>query len=328
MAYSGKTIAAAKAVLADRVSVRQAQADRRLAEVYQKLPQVRRIDSELRSQMMELAMAVFQKDNSDDLEKMAARNLKLQSQREELLASAGFPADYTDDKPICPECEDRGFVGSRMCTCLAELCARQQIKELSALLKLGNESFDNFRIDYYSARTSPDYGVSPRENMEMVYEQCVYYARNFGKNSGNICFRGGTGLGKTFLAACIAREVSNGGNSVVYDTAINILDAFERVKFGNDTEEAEEYTQQVLNCDLLILDDLGTEMKTQFTVSALYNIINTRLMKDRKTLLTTNLTLNEMKERYTPQIMSRIEGEYTTLFFFGDDIRIMKNSQI
>ena len=327
MAYSGKTIAAAKAVLADRVSVRQAQADRRMMEVYQRIPQIRRIDAELRQQMMELAMAVFQNDNGDSVKNLAEKNLKLQSQRKKLLTDAGYPADYTDDKPLCNACGDRGFVGSRMCACLAELCARQQIKELSALLKLGNESFDNFRIDYYSPAQHTDYGVSPRDNMEMVYEQCVYYARNFGKDSGNICFRGSTGLGKTFLAACIAREVSNNGWSVVYDTAINILDAFERVKFGSNTEEAEEYTEQVMSCDLLILDDLGTEMKTQFTISALYNIINTRLMKDKKTLLTTNLTLDELKERYTPQIMSRIEGEYTTLFFFGEDIRVKKNRQ-
>lgn len=327
MAYSGKTIAAAKEVLADRVSVRQAQADRRLTEVYQRIPQIRRIDSDLRSQMLELAMSVFQKESGEVLENMAARNIELQKQREKLLTDAGYPPDYTDDKPFCKACEDRGYVGSRMCACLAELCAKQQIKELSALLKLGNESFDNFKIDLYSAKTDPNYGVSPRANMEMVYEQCVYYARSFGKDSGNICFRGSTGLGKTFLAACIAREVANNGYSVVYDTAINVLDSFEQVKFGNDAEQAEEYTQQVLNCDLLILDDLGTEMKTQFTVSALYNIINTRLMKNKKTLLTTNLTLNEMKDRYSPQIMSRIEGEYTTLFFFGDDIRVMKNRQ-
>lgn len=327
MAYSGKTIAAAKAVLADRVSVRQAQADRRLAEVYQRIPQIRRIDSELRSQMLELAVAAFQSDNSDSVKNLAARNLELQSQREKLLTDAGYPADYTDDKPVCSLCADRGYVGSRMCSCLAELCARQQIKELSALLKLGSESFDDFRMDYYSAVRHADYGVAPRDNMELVYEQCVHYARNFGKDSANLCFRGGTGLGKTFLAACIAREVSGNGWSVVYDTAINVLDAFERVKFNND-EDAEEYTGQVLNCDLLILDDLGTEMKTQFTVSALYNIVNTRLLKNKKTLLTTNLTLNEMKERYTPQIMSRIEGEYTTLFFFGDDIRVMKNNSL
>ena len=150
MAYSGKTIAAAKAVLADRVSVRQAQADRRLAEVYQRIPQIRRIDSELRSQMLELAVAAFQSDNSDSVKNLAAKNLELQSQREKLLTDAGYPADYTDDKPVCSLCADRGYVGSRMCSCLAELCARQQIKELSALLKLGSESFDDFRMDYYT----------------------------------------------------------------------------------------------------------------------------------------------------------------------------------
>lgn len=326
MAYSGKTIAAAKEILADRVGVRRAKADRRLQEVYEQIPQIRRIDADLRSQMLELAEAAFRSNNDSDVQELAARNLALQQQREKLLTDAGYPADYTDDKPVCSACGDRGYVGSRMCVCLADLCAKQQIKELSALLNLGSESFDSFKMDYYSPVADPNYGVSSRENMEMVYEQCVYYARRFGKDSANICFRGGTGLGKTFLAACIAREVSGNGWSVVYDTSINVLDAFERVKFSSD-EDAEEYTQQVLNCDLLIMDDLGTEMKTQFTVSALYNIINTRLMKNKKTLLTTNLTLNEMKERYTPQIMSRIEGEYTTLFFFGEDIRVKKNNQ-
>ncbi len=325
MAYSGKTISAAKAVLADRVNLRRTRADKRLEEVYRNVPQIKKIDAELRRQMADLAVAVFENNNSEEIKKLAGENTALQNQRASLLTAAGYPDDYTDDKPLCPDCGDRGYVGGRMCTCLAQICARQQLKELSSLLKLGDESFDNFRLELYSPVIDPDYGVSPRDNMELILEQSQSYAATFGKTSGNLCFRGGTGLGKTYLAACVAREVSNRGWSVVYDTAISAFDAFERVKFGGATEETEEYTNRVLDCDLLILDDLGTEMKTQFTVSALYSIINTRLMKDKKTLLTTNLTLNEMAERYTPQILSRIEGEYTTFFFFGNDIRVRKN---
>ena len=164
--------------------------------------------------------------------------------------------------------------------------------------------------------------------MEIIYETCVEYARKFGKNSMNLFFNGAPGLGKTFLSACIAHVVSENGYSVVYDMASSVFSRFEDVKFlrTEDPEEARSEVKRYLECDLLIFDDLGTEMTTQFTVSALYEIINTRLITGKKTIVSSNLTLDELSRRYSEQIMSRLEGEYQVLTFRGDDIRKKRNT--
>ena len=219
-----------------------------------------------------------------------------------------------------------------MCRCLQKLCAQEQIRELSKLLDLGEQSFDTFRMDYYSQTPWPGRGASPRENMELVYEVCLNYAQKFGRfYFKNLFLSGAPGLGKTFLSACIARTVSENGFSVVYDTAGNVFAQFEARKFQRDSDdgrEAKDETRRYLNCDLLILDDLGSELTTQFTQSALYELVNTRLVAGRNTVISSNLTLEEAARRYSPQIASRLEGEYHVLHFFGDDIRLLKKNRL
>src|SRR5699024_1897437 len=208
------------------------------------------------------------------------------------------------------------------------LCAQEQIQELSKLLDLGEQSFDAFRLDYYSDQLWPGRASSPRTNMDLVYEVCLNYAQKFGRfHFKNLFLTGAPGLGKTFLSACIARSVSEQGFSVVYDTAGNIFAQFENRKFQRDAEgvqTARDETRRYLNCDLLILDDLGSELTTQFTQSALYELINTRLVSDRRTVISSNLTPEDVVRRYTPQISSRLLGEFYILHFFGDDIRLLK----
>ena len=204
----------------------------------------------------------------------------------------------------------------------------EQIQELSKLLDLGEQSFDAFRLDYYSDQLWPGRASSPRTNMDLVYEVCLNYAQKFGRfHFKNLFLTGAPGLGKTFLSACIARSVSEQGFSVVYDTAGNIFAQFENRKFQRDAEgvqTARDETRRYLNCDLLILDDLGSELTTQFTQSALYELINTRLVSDRRTVISSNLTPEDVVRRYTPQISSRLLGEFYILHFFGDDIRLLK----
>jgi len=163
--------------------------------------------------------------------------------------------------------------------------------------------------------------------MEIIYETCVEYARKFGQKSMNLFFNGAPGLGKTFLSACIARVVADNGYSVVYDMAASIFAKFEEAKFSRteDPEESRAEVRRCLECDLLILDDLGTEMTTAFTVSALYELVNTRLVTGKKTIVSSNLTINELRRRYSGQIMSRLEGEYQVLTFRGEDIRKRRN---
>ena len=191
------------------------------------------------------------------------------------------------------------------------------------MLDLGSQSFDTFSLDWYSDRVEPGNSKSARSHMEMVYNSCAEFAHQFGRRPGNLLLFGNPGLGKTHLSAAIAREVSDGGSSVVYDTAGHVFSCFEAEKFGRE-EERESGVERILGCDLLILDDLGTEMTTSFVVSALYQIVNTRLLERRSTIISTNLTPDQIAGRYSPQIASRIEGEYEILPFFGEDIRVQK----
>ena len=259
------------------------------------------------------------------------KNLDLQAERAELLVAHGYPADALDDKPACPKCNDTGWRGAVMCQCLKNLCAQEQIKELSKLLDLGEQSFDTFSLDVYSPSPWRGSGISPRENMEMVYEICLNYAQKFGRfYFNNLFLSGAPGLGKTFLSACIARTVSENGFSVVYDTAVNIFSRFEDKKFSrdaDDTREARDETRRYLSCDLLILDDLGSEMTTPFVQSALYTLINSRLTADRRTVISSNLSMEDVRRRYAPQIASRLEGEYRVLPFFGEDIRLLRKQR-
>ena len=211
-----------------------------------------------------------------------------------------------------------------MCSCLEKFCQEEQRKNLTSLLSANLSSFDDFSLDYYN--TIPDHtlGISPREQMEMVYETCVDYARKFSLRSKSLLMNGGTGLGKTFLSACIARQVVSMGFSVVYDTAIHVFSCLEKEKFGNADAEEKRMAQRIMECDLLILDDLGTEMSTSFISPALYGIINGRILENKPTIISTNLTLGELSRRYTPQIASRLMGEYISLVFIGQDIRLQK----
>ena len=225
---------------------------------------------------------------------------------------------------MCPICRDSGYVGENMCTCLAEYCRSEQKKELTSLLST-NATFDDFTLDYYPTAVNPITGLSPREQMEINYEFCVEYARHFRPGPDrNLLFNGAPGLGKTFLSACIAREVVDHGYSVVYDTAIHVFSCMEKQKFGGGTEEDVRMAERILACDLLILDDLGTEMSTAFIPSALYTIINSRILSEKPTIISTNYTIAQLSQRYTPQIASRLEGEYRLLPFAGSDIRKLK----
>ena len=302
-------------------------------DAYARQPRLEQLDRQLQQTMAQLVAAALRRgdDPARAVREVRERNLAIQQERAVLLGALGLPEDALDDKPACPLCGDTGWQGAKMCRCLRELCAREQIAELSKLLDLGEQSFDTFRMDYYSQSPWPG-GTSPRENMELVYEVCLNYAQKFGRFPiRNLFLTGAPGLGKTFLSACIARTVSEKGHSVVYDTAGNIFAQFEARKFQRDSadgQEARDETRRYLNCDLLILDDLGSELVTQFTQSALYELVNSRLVGEKHTVISTNLTLEEAARRYPPQIASRLEGEYHALHFFGDDIRLLKKRQM
>ncbi|MBQ6986107.1 MAG: ATP-binding protein [Oscillibacter sp.] len=325
MAYDEEILRRAKQRLEAGRAERRETLESRRENAYRRQPRLREIDAELRRTSARVLSAALRPggDPQRAVERLREKNLDLQAEKKSLLAQLHLPPDYLSGRPDCPLCQDTGYVDERMCRCLRKLCAQEQQKELSKMLDLGNQSFDSFSLHWYSDRTDRKKDASPRENMEAIYEACQEYARKFGPDSGNLLFFGSTGLGKTFLSAAIAREVSASGFSVVYDTAAHIFQQFEAEKFDRE-EDAGHDVRRVLRCDLLILDDLGTEHATPFVKSALYQIINTRLLERRATILSTNLEPKNIGKHYSPQIASRIEGEYQIFGFFGEDIRQLR----
>lgn len=329
MPYDGKLLARARGELDKLRTANQDEMQRRYNEVCARLPEVRNIDACLRGHMAQLVRLTIGKkpDMQEQIAALREENLDLQMRRAELLTAAGFGAGYLDEIVSCPLCRDTGVYEGGVCRCLDRLYNKELTKELGILMRRGDESFDKFDLSLYPTATDTSAGMVPREVMRKVSEACRRYADNFSGASANLLFQGGTGLGKTYLSACIARVVSGRGFSVCYDTAASALDKYELAKFNRDTPEGEAAAVRIRrmeSCDLMILDDLGTEMPTPMGQSALYTLVNNRLVNDRKTIISTNLTNEELNKRYTPQIASRILGEFQCLPFVGTDIRRLK----
>ena len=330
MAYEGKILRRALQRFEEDKREREERFQSRREGVFQRQPRLREIEGELRATASRILASALRRgtDPRAAVEALKKQNLGLQEERRLLLEALGLPEDCLEDRPACPLCGDTGWRDGRMCRCLKAYCAREQQRELSRMLDLGNQSFETFSLEWYSEAEDPALGVSPRENMDWIFRTCRRYAAAFSPESGNLLFTGNPGLGKTFLSAAIAREVSAEGFSVVYDTACHIFERFEARKFGRELGEAVDAdVERVLDCDLLILDDLGTEMTTPFVQSALYSIVNSRITNRRAAILSTNLKLDELARRYSPQTASRLEGEYQILPFFGEDIRRLRKER-
>ena len=322
MSYDGIIMQRAIARFDQAKQRREAETEQRRRAVFARQPRLREIDRALRGTMSRIVAAAARRgeDPLPALRALRDENLGLQRERAALLQEMGYPADYLEDTPACAACGDTGYTRSGVCDCLKKYYAREQLAELSRLLPLGEARFETFRFDLYDSNVWDSYGASPRANMEHNFDVCRDYANQFSKGSGSLLLSGGTGLGKTFLSACIARVVSEAGFSVVYDTAISVFARFEDAKFRPD-DAGDADVRRCENCDLLILDDLGTEMTTSFVQSALYQIVNGRMLSGRSTIISTNLNPDELSARYGAPILSRIEGAYEILPFFGDDIR-------
>lgn len=328
MAYDGKIMRRALRAFEEERRVREEREARLREDIFRRSPRLREIERELRAAMARLVTVTFRRgtDPAEEVARLRTENLRLQEERQALLETLGLPADCLEEKPACPLCGDTGYRDGGVCRCLRGYYAREQQKELSRMLDLGNQSFDTFSLEWYPDRVEPGQKRSARSHMEeRVYNSCAEFAHRFGRGFENLLFFGAPGLGKTHLSAAIAREVSGAGWSVVYDTAGHVFRMFEDQKFGR--EEAGEDVERVLRCDLLILDDLGTELTTAFVQSALYEIVNTRLVERRPTILSTNLMPSDLGRRYSPQAASRIEGEYQLLPFVGEDIRRLKRER-
>ncbi len=330
MGYDKKLLAEARRELERERASRSEAFEERRREVYAREPRIRAIDRTLSQTAAAVLKAAMNTggDPAAAIEGLRQQNLALQAERAGLLSRMGLSADYLTEKPMCEKCGDTGYAGSATCDCVKERYAKLLRKQLSTVLPIRDQNFARFNMEYYSTRPDKRLGLSPRENMEYNLDECKAYAKNFGAQSPNLLLYGSTGLGKTFLSSCIAEAVAARGFSVAYDTAINIVAAYETIKFGGGNgEEAAERAARYERADLLIIDDMGTEMGTAFTVSALYNLINNRLMARRPMIVNTNLPPEALSEKYSPAVASRLLGEFISLRFFGDDIRLLKKQK-
>jgi DNA replication protein DnaC len=310
-----------------RDSLRQENALRR-AEVRRRLPALEELERRMAAVGAGVTKAVVaDPDRARELiENLGRESLALQRQREALLLTAGYTADYLAERSLCPHCGDMGYIGARRCSCFEKLLRAEAHAWLGTTAPLDRCSFSGFRLDLYPEAAEGG-EVSPRERMGNILSACQRYARDFSPTSHSLLFMGPTGLGKTHLSLAIAGEVLARGYGVLYASVQQLMDRLENEKFSRSSEAKEQYTDNmgiVMGCDLLILDDLGAEFTTSFTSSALYNIINTRITEGKPVIVSTNLTSKNIEERYSQRMSSRLICEYSVYQFSGLDIRFVK----
>ena len=320
MAYNKENYRRIRATYQTKYLKAREEADRRMAELHEKSPAVAAIDRELALTGAEIAMAAIG-TGAEYREKLAAveqKNLALQRERAILLEKLGYPADYTLPPYECEICRDSGFVGTKMCDCMRRelVLAAYEASGLGELMK--TQSFESFSLDYYKG------DAVEAEKMKKNLEILSTYAENFDKGADSLILCGATGLGKTHLSTAVARRVIDRGFDVYYTGAIAMFADFEHARFGTGLGEQMADPARYVDCDLLILDDLGTEVTNQFTNSCLYTVLDQRINLRRPTIINTNLTGKEIKARYTDRIASRILGGFKPLLFVGTDVRRQK----
>lgn len=319
MAYSKETYKKAEQELAQRRSRALAERENHHRIAVETVPEILEAEEKMSRAGLATIKAVGMgaADAKEYIQKLSEINLEAQAQRRLLLKSNGFPEDWLDVHYTCKKCEDKGFVSGIMCGCFKELLKSIEYEKLCSKLPVGNCRFDNFKLDYY-----PDgAGTSPKKRMESVLNYCKAYAADFSRRSPSLLLYGKTGLGKTHLSLAIAGKAVEEGYGVIYSSAQNLFNKLEKDKFGKADANTEE---AILDCDLLIIDDLGAEFTTQFTVSALYNIINSRELEGKPTIISTNLMPEQLTKAYGERIASRILSNYVMLYFDGSDIRQIK----
>ena len=295
-------------------------AEAKREEIRKKLPEVDKIQQDLAAVGLEISRLFFLKEEGPaKLEELKTRSNALVAKRTEVLIKNGYEANAMQPEFICPFCEDKGYIGGRMCACHKQLLKDIMRMEVSRYAPLERCTFDNFDLRYYS-EVPLENSVVPRQRAEKISDAAFRYAQGFQRGSKNILFLGSTGLGKTHLSLAIANMVINKGLSVCYGTSQNICDDLRSEMFGRDN--GLDYTKEkVLSADLLIIDDLGTEIENQYNTATLYNIINSRILSGRPTVISTNYDFDELLDKYDQRITSRLNGEYVKMTLVGMDIR-------
>ena len=299
--------------------------EERRKEIYARLPVVRQLEAEIAERSVACAKKLLEGDKSV-LDRLKEDLRDLREQKALIIRAAGYPDDYLELHYRCPDCRDTGLIDGRKCHCFLQ--AQMKLLHAQSNLEdvLERENFKALSYEYYDdTEILPQLGITNAAYMRRVVAGCREFVRDFDKKHDNLLFTGSTGVGKTFLTNCIARELMDDFHSVIYLTASDLFDVFSRNKFDYDNaEDMKDMYRFILDCDLLIIDDLGTELNNSFTSSQLFYCINERMNMSRSTIISTNLTLARLRDSYTDRVTSRIMSGYRIIPLYGGDIRVLK----
>lgn len=295
-------------------------------EVYAQIPAIAKIDSSLNRNGVALIRSMLNPAHSKDIDAFRENSDELLRTKKMLLVENDYPADYLDVHYDCNSCQDTGFMGDKPCKCFKQNLINMAYEQSNLKDILAFENFSNFNFSYYSPERESNMSRSPRKNMENIYQASVGFVEKFETEKSNLLFYGPTGLGKTFLCNCIAKELLDNGYNVLYLTAIELFKLFDEARFHREDMplESKNILDTLNTVDLLIIDDLGTEFGNSFTAPDLFGVLNNRYLAQKSTIISTNLDPNEWKDLYSERVASRIFGNYTAYKFFGCDVRLLK----
>lgn len=304
----------------------QADLEARRAAVYQAVPEIEAIDREIQSAGLSIIKLAVNApaDIQRRLEALREQQKSLQLRRKAHLLENGFAADELSIRYMCEKCQDTGVQGDHPCECYRRRLVMKAFEKSNLSQQLRNQSFKTFDFSLYSQEIDPQYGISPYTAIQNIVKLCRDFIADFERTDKNLLFWGESGLGKTFLSTCIAKELIKQGYSVIYETTYQIVSLLEDYKFkrSEDIGALKAQSQRLYESDLLILDDLGAEFSTAYTNAALFDILNSRLIANKKTIINTNLSMKELADRYSERVISRIMGSYQILQFIGEDLRL------
>lgn len=295
----------------------------RKEKLYNAYPRLKELDGLIASSSTHCARQLLEGDTGA-LDQLKHDIYCYRTEWESIVVNAGYDKDWLKPVYTCPDCQDTGYIGSKRCHCFKQAAIDLVYTQSNIKTILQSENFKNFSYRFYSNKDKdPKTGLTPRENAKKAVKEVLSFLSNFDIEFNNLLLYGEIGTGKTFLSNCIAKELLDTGHSVIYFTAFQFFDILEKQKFEKD-QEAGASIQNIFNCDLLIIDDLGTELSNNFTISQLFVCLNERLLRQKSTVISTNLDFDKLSVVYTERVFSRLISSYKIIKLFGNDIRLQK----